>query len=119
MTYLLITIALVAPWVGFYLGENVYASTYMWSHHSCESTLYGCLKIDFASFFVKGVFAGLLAGWIPIRKYIVAAFIASVSILVVCLHWRLGLLQDWQILGYLSYHMGTTIPLLLGCFLNS
>lgn len=90
----------------------------MWLHHPCESILYDCLKIDFVSFFTKGLFAGLLAGCMPIRKYIVAAFMASVSILLVCVHWRLGSLQGWQILGYLSYHMGTTIPLLVGCFLG-
>lgn len=115
---------IIAPLIAFLAGDFLYGSSHLISHHPCEQHYLGCLKVDFLSFALKGVLAGLPVGIFINSKKQVIVFACVSTLLISLATLRAAslqmeyLLDPYLIIGLpLPYVLLSMIGYFLGRFL--
>lgn len=111
-------LALVLPWASFYIIENTYGSSDMFSHHPCTVTYLGCLKYDFISYFLKGVLCSLfLVVLLEGRKFLYVSILSGL-VLMILVGFRSYGLYSWKYINWVIadyyYWLSHLLPFILG-----
>lgn len=118
MVFFKLLVVLILPWLGFYLGDLMYGSSQLFSHHPCHEAEYDCLKLDIMSFGLKGFLFGALLAMIPKLGNLIYLAVISSLLLSVLLVLRLSAFSGAEIITNYQFILSVPVSFLSVAYIS-